>query len=110
MYEAEGAGKEAENGDDSTADNQLMKNMPKMTGEQAQMYKILQDKKHMVINELIGILGHRNRDNLEDSLNAVSILVEMVELEKTFEIFMMNGAEKVGTIMELAVDPTNSFN
>jgi len=74
------------------------------------MYKILQDKKHMVINELIGILGYRNRDNLEDSLNAMQILIEMIELEKTFEIFMMNGAEKIGTIMELAVDPTNSFN
>ena len=34
----------------------------------------------------------------------------MVELEKTFEIFMMNGAEKVGTIIELGVDCTNSFN
>lgn len=64
----------------------------------------------MVIDGLIGILSYRNRDNLEDSLNATQILVEMVELEKTFEIFMMNGAEKIGTIMELAVDCTNSFN
>lgn len=74
------------------------------------MYKVLQEKKHMVIDGLIGILSYRNRANLEDSLNATSILIEMVELEKTFEIFMLNRAEKVGTIMELAVDCSNSFN
>lgn len=64
----------------------------------------------MVINGMIGILSYRNRDNVEDSLNATQILVEMVELEKIFEIFMMNGAEKVGTIIELAVDCSNEFN
>lgn len=64
----------------------------------------------MVINGLIGILSYRNRDNMEDSLNATQILIEMVELEKTFDIFMMNGAEKVGTILELAVDCSNDFN
>ena len=74
------------------------------------MYRVLQEKKHMVVNNLIGVLSYRNRDNLEDSLNATQILIEMVELEKTFEIFMMNGAETVGTIIELAVDCSNSFN
>ena len=34
----------------------------------------------------------------------------MVELEKTFEIFMMNKAEKVGTIIELALDCSNAHN
>lgn len=48
----------------------MQKNMPKMTGEQAQMYKILQDKKHMVISGLIGTLSYRNTGSLEDSLNA----------------------------------------
>ena len=110
VYEADGADQgEGGKGEDGDEDS-LLKNMPKMTGEQAQMYKILQDKKHMVISGLIGTLSYRNTDNLEDSLNATQILIEMVELEKTFEIFMMNGAEKVGNIMELAVDCTNSFN
>ena len=64
----------------------------------------------MVINGLIGILSYRNKDDIEDSLNATQILIEMVELEKTFDIFMMNGAEKVGTILELALDCSNDFN
>lgn len=64
----------------------------------------------MVINGLIGTLGYRNRGDIEDSLNSTQILIEMVELEKTFEIFMTNGAEKVGTIIELAVDCSNQFN
>ena len=64
----------------------------------------------MVINGLIGILSYRNKDNTEDSLNATQILIEMVELDKTFDIFMMNGAEKVGTIMDLALDCSNAFN
>ena len=74
------------------------------------MYKILQEKKHMVIDNLIGVLGHRNQGSIEDSLNATQILIEMVELEKTFEIFMMNKAEKVGTIIELALDCSNAHN
>ena len=74
------------------------------------MYKVLQEKKLMVIGSLIDVLGHRNRDDIEDSLNATQILIEMVELEKTFEIFMMDGAEKVGTIIELAVDCSNQHN
>ena len=82
----------------------------KMTGEQAQMFKILRDKKHMVVNGLINTLSYRNRGNMEDSLNATAILIELVELEKTFEIFMANGAEKVGQIMELAVDCSNHHN
>lgn len=47
---------------------------------------------------------------MEASLNASSVLIELVELEKTFEIFMDNNAELIGKIMELAVDPSNSFN
>ena len=82
----------------------------KMTGEQAQMFKVLRDKKHMVVNGLIGTLSYRNRGNMEDSLNATQILIELIELEKTFEIFMVNGAEKVGQIMELAVDCSNHHN
>lgn len=96
--------------DDDTDEKKDPQDGPKMTGEQAQMYKILQEKKHMVIDNLIGVLGHRNQGSIEDSLNATQILIEMVELEKTFEIFMMNKAEKVGTIIELALDCSNAHN
>lgn len=64
----------------------------------------------MVVNGLINVLSYKNRENTEDSLNATAILIELVELEKTFEVFMANDAEKVGTIMELAVDCANGFN
>ena len=74
------------------------------------MFKVLQEKRIMVIDSLLGILSYKNQGNLEDSMNAMDILIELVELEKTFDIFMMNKAEKVGIIMELAIDCSNSFN
>lgn len=64
----------------------------------------------MVIDGLLGTLSYKNQNNMEDSINATEILIELIEIEKTFEIFMMNKAEKVGMIMELAVDCSNSFN
>ena len=71
------------------------------------MYRILQQKKVMVVDGLLGVLSHKNRSNMDDSINATEILIELVEIEKTFDIFMMNKGEKVGTIMELAVDCSN---
>ena len=53
------------------------------------MYNVLQQKKHMVIDNLINVLGHKNQNSVEDSLNATQILIEMIELEKTFELFMV---------------------
>ena len=81
-----------------------------MTGEQAAMHRVLEKKKQMVVTSLVRLLGFRNQDSLEDSLNAMYILIEMVEVEKTFELFMGNDAEIVGGIIELAVDPENEFN
>lgn len=74
------------------------------------MYKVLQEKKSMVVDGLLSILSYKNQDNLEDSLNATAILIELIEMEKTFELFMANDAEKVGSVMELAVDCFNQFN
>ena len=96
--------------DGKDEDNILLKQQPNISGEQAQMFKVLQQKKVMVIDGLLGTLSYKNQSNLEDSINATEILIELVEIEKTFEIFMMNKAEKVGMIMELAVDCSNSFN
>lgn len=107
--------KTGENGEGAAADgkdedNILKKQAPNMSGEQAQMYRILQRKKVMVVDGLLSTLSYKNRSNLDDSINATEILIELVEIEKTFDIFMMNKADKVGTIMELAVDCSNSFN
>lgn len=89
----------------------MLKQAPNnMSGEQAQMYKVLQQKKLMVIDGLLSILGYKNQVNMEDSINSMEILIELIEIEKTFDIFMMNKAEKVGTIMELAIDCSNCFN
>lgn len=74
------------------------------------MYNVLQQKKVMVVDGLLSILSYRNQDNVEDSLNATAILIELIEVEKTFDLFMMNNAEKVGNIIELAVDCSNQFN
>ena len=83
---------------------------PRMTGEQAAMHRVLEKKKQMVVTSLVRLLGFRNQDSLEDSLNAMYILIEMVEVDKTFELFMGNDAEIVGDLVELAVDPENEFN
>lgn len=47
---------------------------------------------------------------MESSLNACSVLVELIETQKTFTLFMEDDARLVGEIIELALDPTNHFN
>ena len=81
-----------------------------MTDEQSEMHNCLQRKKEFVVSSLIQLMNHRNRDSIEDSLNAMYILIEMVEVEKTFDIFMVNDGDKIGEIIELAVDCENEFN
>jgi hypothetical protein len=74
------------------------------------MIKTLKQKKLMVINELINTLGYSNKTDLEASLNASEVLMDLVANEKTLDIFMEEDAKLVGEIMELAVDPMNSHN
>jgi len=71
----------------------------------------LNDKKVMVIQSLIQKLSHGNTDDLEGALNASSILIEIVEAseEKGFQFLFLNDADFLNQIMELALDPTNSF-
>jgi len=64
----------------------------------------------MVINELINTLGHSNKTDLEASLNASEVLMDLVANEKTLDIFMEEDAKLIGEIMELAVDPMNCHN
>jgi hypothetical protein len=64
----------------------------------------------MVINELINTLGYSKNTDLEASLNASEVLMDLVANEKTLDIFMEEDAELIGEIMELAVDPMNSHN
>jgi hypothetical protein len=41
----------------------------------------------MVIRELVGMLGHRHKDNTELALNSSTVLMELIEIDKTFELF-----------------------
>ena len=51
------------------------------------MIQTLRSKKVFVIQSLISALGHSNRD-MEASLNAQDVLIELVEVEKTLDIFL----------------------
>jgi Mg/Co/Ni transporter MgtE len=74
------------------------------------MKTLLEQKKIMVVKELIKTMSHKNFADQEASLNARSVLIDLIESEKTFEIFMNNDAELIGKIIELAADPSNQFN
>ena len=74
------------------------------------MKKVLDSKKTMVLKQLINQMGYRNTNNMEASLNASSVLIELIEMEKTFELFWQDDAEIINSIVELAIDPLNSFN
>ena len=47
---------------------------------------------------------------MEAALNASSVLIELVESEKTLEIFMDDDAKLIGELIDLAVDQSNSHN
>ncbi len=51
------------------------------------MMAVLQEKKEMVIRQLVDLLDHRNRHDIEIALNSSVVLVELIEIEKTFELF-----------------------
>ena len=67
-------------------------------------------KKMFVIKDLVTSLSHKNKDNTEAAMNASAVLIELIENEKTMELFLEKDAELVGTMMELATDPSNYSN
>ena len=69
----------------------LMKQAPSMSGEQAQMYRILQQKKVMVVDGLLGVLSHKNRSNMDDSINATEILIELVDRRSGAQLIQFTG-------------------
>lgn len=79
------------------------------------MKDVLGRKRREVLSQLIEAMGHSNRDDMEASLNASTLLIDLIDQESrgvasTMEIFMENDGESIGRIIELAVDPSNSFN
>ena len=81
-----------------------------MTEDQQDMKRVLDASKLLVVRELIRQLERRNNTDLEAPLNASAVLSELVETEKTFDIFMHNNAQLVGRIMQSARDPSNADN
>lgn len=63
------------------------------------MRNLLEQKKIMVVRELINILGHKNRDDMEASLNAKAVLIDLIETEKTFELFMNDNAAMISQMV-----------
>lgn len=57
-----------------------------LTDDQKTMVKVLNAKKLYVISELVSMLDYRNSD-IEQALNTSVVLNELIEIEKTFELF-----------------------
>jgi len=83
---------------------------PEISPEQKVMVARLRQKKDMVIGRLLNGLTHSNRCNIEVSLNSSTVLVELIEIEKTFEFFFLDNCRYIRQIIELAIDPSNEFN
>ena len=99
-----------QSGGESDQEDKIEKKDAKLTEDQVFMKKLLEEKKLMVVQELIKTLGHKNTSDMEASLNAKAILIDLIETEKTFEIFMNNDAQMISNMVELAADPSNQFN
>ena len=79
------------------------------------MKTILGQKRREVLKQLIETMSHANSGDLEASLNASSLLIDLIDQESrgvasTMEIFTENDGELLSRIMALAIDPSNSFN
>ena len=74
------------------------------------MVRVLASKKEMVVGNLINMLDHRNKSDIEKALNSSVVLVELIEIEKTFELFFNNNGKLLSRLIELTIDPSNSFN
>ena len=80
------------------------------TQESQAMRGILERKKKDVIKSLLKTLSQTNFNDIEASLNASAVLNELIEIEKTFELFWLDNAALIEHIIDLAIDPSNSFN
>jgi len=74
------------------------------------MMLLLEKKKRYVVKELIMTLSNKNHKDIEASLNACAVLIDLVETEKTFGLFMVEEAQLTKLMLTLAIDPSNSHN
>ena len=101
---------EGERDDTEETDNTEEHPAPKLTTDQQKMMLMLEKKKRYVVKELIMTLSHKNHKDIEASLNASAVLIDLVETEKTFGLFMVEEAELTKLMLTLAIDPSNSHN
>lgn len=88
---------------------------PQLTEDQIKMKAVLQAKRREVVNKLVEAMSHSNRDDMEASLNASTLLIDLVDQENrggssALDIFIEDDGKIVGRIIDLANDPANSFN
>ena len=71
---------------------------------------MLEEKKADIVGKLITKLSHINKNDMEAALSASQILIDIVEIEKTIEIFFENDAKYLHQLIVLAVDCENKSN
>ena len=71
---------------------------------------MLEEKKADIVGKLITKLSHINKNDMEAALSASQILIDIVEIEKTIEIFFDNDAKYLHQLIVLAVDCENKSN
>lgn len=47
---------------------------------------------------------------MDDSLNSMTVLTELIETERSLDLFFQNDAKFLRRLFDLSVDPLNSFN
>jgi len=54
---------------------------PQLTEDQLKMKSVLEAKRREVVTKLIESMSHSNRDDMETSLNASTLLVDLIDQE-----------------------------
>lgn len=95
---------------DDTAETSKKEVKQELTEDQKTMIRRLQEKKELVLTLLIKNLSHTNTNNVEDSLNSMTVLTELIETERSLDLFFQNDAKFLRRLFDLSVDPMNNFN
>jgi hypothetical protein len=101
----------SEDNDDGTEPSSLnVSHSIDLSEDQEKMQAVLKFKQFMVISKLLGSLSQTNFNDIEKSLNAMTVIIELIEIPTTLDLFFVNDGKMISKMMELAIDPTNGFN
>lgn len=96
--------------DDEQPNEEAKKKQEKELAEKKVIQKLLEEKKGQIVSKLITKLSYSNRNDMEAALSASQILIDLVETEKTIELFFADDAKHLQTIIDLAADCENKSN